>query len=265
MQESPGLSRSANSVPMLSWLDTLEQSLLKAFGAKHFDELGCGTFVQNVNKVISGVVADGRSAVTLPSVSATGPLGTDEVGGKCPSEDAWCQALEAAMATASEVGSVLEGLQQLEGLAHRHLGISSDMGTSLLSQSLKHQQAFALTSPCVAVYVRCTHSRGFWSCTTAVRSEVLLRRRCIILFNVCCMYSRRQVRDVVASYVKRKNRVAHAPAALHQLVRSSCNRPGLGPSARCHLSSAGACSCAAAIAVGLQHIGPTARCTARHC
>jgi hypothetical protein len=51
------------------------------------------------------------------------------------------------MATASEVGSVLEGLQQLEGLAHRHLGISSDMGTSLLSQSLKHQQAFALTSP----------------------------------------------------------------------------------------------------------------------
>jgi hypothetical protein len=147
VQESPGLSPAANSVPMLSWLDTLEQSLLKAFGAKHFDELGCGTFVQNVNKVISGVVADGRSADTLPSVSATGPLGSDEVGGKCPSEDAWCQALEAAMATASEVGSVLEGLQQLEGLAHRHLGISSDMGTSLLSQSLKHQQAFALTSP----------------------------------------------------------------------------------------------------------------------
>ena len=135
------------------------------------------------------------------------------------------------MATASEVGSVLEGLQQLEGLAHRHLGISSDMGTSLLSQSVKHQQAFALTSPCVAVYVRCTHSRGFWSCATAVRSEVLLRRRCVILFNVCCMYSRRQVRDVVASYVKRKNRVAHAPAALHQLVRSSCNRPGMGPHA----------------------------------
>ena len=156
VQESPGLSPAANSVPMLSWLDTLEQLLLKAFGAKHFDELGCGTFVQNVNKVISGVVADGRSADTLPSVSATGPLGSDEVGGKCPSEDAWCQALEAAMATASEVGSVLEGLQQLEGLAHRHLGISSDMGTSLLSQSVKHQQAFALTSPhltspCVAL------------------------------------------------------------------------------------------------------------------
>ena len=162
VQESPGLSGVANSVPMLSWLDTLEQSLLKAFGAKHFDELGCGTFMQNVNKVISGVVADGRSADTLPSVSATGPLGSDEVGGKCPSEDAWCQALEAAMATASEVGSVLEGLQQLEGLAHRHLGISSDMGTSLLSQSLKHRQAFALTarararsphltSPCVAL------------------------------------------------------------------------------------------------------------------
>jgi hypothetical protein len=140
--ESIGLSHIANSVPVLAWLDTLEQSLLKAFNVKHFDELGCGTFVQNVNKVISGIRP---SSDVQPSASASGALSSDVNALKCQTEDAWCRALDSAMAEASEIGSPLEGLQQLESLVHRQLAISSDVCTSLLSQSSKHSKVRHLT------------------------------------------------------------------------------------------------------------------------